>query len=1195
MRHRISERIISVLLVIVMVVGMMPATAYARTVLPQTGTGTINLVMTLDGILTWDSVPGADSYYFTITDGSSTWYVDESYTSTSFNFIENFDSRKIDSGLYRINLRANGSGVYDITGELIYYYVSPYDKLEAPANLRWEGTTAKWDAVSNATGYTVYLYKASGTQYSSYKIDGNTNTSKDFSDVYGLNSGWWFKVEATSTATAPETIYRDSNMNESPKQCQSRENAAQTVSGNINLQMSSDGILTWDSIPGATDYYFTIGNVGSTYYFDSNYDDTSLNFLENFDSRKMDSGVYKLSVKANGSGDVYNKSGVLTYYYVSPYNKLEAPTNLRWEGTTAKWDAVPYATGYTVYLHQASGTQYASYKIDGNANTSKDFSGVSGLSGGWWFEIEATSTAVTPDTIYRDSDRNESPKTSKMSSITYAINCFAYDINNMEFAGGTVSVETDMDASDGTVVYGTASEKTIARIEAVADEGYEFVEWRKASPDNPSAMISKNENHALLAMEEMWLYAVFQEEGTETIFPAGAGYSASNPAKCSTYEEFKYAMEHEDISYVSLGNVDEILPELEGDELIYAINVKGTKTLYLLGQVVFSAPVNGKTYDSLLQVGTGSSLNIRGTGNLTFEAVGTATANAVIRNQGGDVCMYSGGLNGAYNTATYGIAIWQEYGNLTIYDGSIRNECAAPHYMASSSATYPVYLMGGTTQIYGGDFYSNGYITGNTEYYGLAIKNGADVNIYGGTFQGIMLGAGARLGNYIAEGYVVTYNGEKINPANYNSIPGTVEIQVFREVSKADVNINSPTAGNSVYNKVYGVPDGCYVHTVLWYEDGECIDSHDNFTAGKSYRVEIYLMVEDGVKFADPMTSATINYDEDTTVAANGNDAKKSIVLSLDMGICPATVPKVELTITAPKEGNKPSYTVGCGNDTYYAVGGSSNYTEYRKWMMSSDGDDWWEINESHTFLSGYYYKLYVDIRTRDDYEFPVYDNGITIMPYVTATVNGHTANVIKAYEQDPGRYITVEYDFGECNDSMVESIIVIDVKQPVAGECPTYLCSTLGSGYKINTDKNVYYDAYWLNPAEKWYYIKNGIGWYDLTENDWVYEHETFIAGHEYQINVYLVTKDGYGFAHDKYYAPKVTATVNGESADICISGSDCTWSQQVTCGFTCEEQEMVMGTITSFGSDTDDIIVQLIPKGLTEVAYETYVSGTL
>jgi hypothetical protein len=66
-------------------------------------------------------------------------------------------------------------------------------------------------------------------------------------------------------------------------------------------------------------------------------------------------------------------------------------------------------------------------------------------------------------------------------------------------------------------------------------------------------------------------------------------------------------------------------------------------------------------------------------------------------------------------------------------------------------------------------------------------------------------------------------------------------------------------------------------------------------------------------------------------------------------------------------------------------------------------------------------------------------------------------------------------------------------------------------TGYHVDTTKNSYYDAYWA--GEKWYYIKNGIAWWDVTDGgyDYVYENDVFQAGHQYQCEVYVCTDDGY------------------------------------------------------------------------------------
>ena len=171
-------------------------------------------------------------------------------------------------------------------------------------------------------------------------------------------------------------------------------------------------------------------------------------------------------------------------------------------------------------------------------------------------------------------------------------------------------------------------------------------------------------------------------------------------------------------------------------------------------------------------------------------------------------------------------------------------------------------------------------------------------------------------------------------------------------------------------------------------------------------------------------------------------------------------------------------------------------------------------------------------------------------------SVNGYYARVIKAYDQDPSTYITVEYNFGMCNDSVVENITVVDVTEPVAGEYPSYTYNILGSGYQMDTSKNAYLDDYWNNPQQNPYYVKSGISWWDVTDGgyDYVYENETFIPGHQYQCKVYLKVEDGFEFAYNNG-TPTVTATMNGNTAETTMYGSGLQWEQQVTYTFTCSQ----------------------------------------
>ncbi len=281
---------------------------------------------------------------------------------------------------------------------------------------------------------------------------------------------------------------------------------------------------------------------------------------------------------------------------------------------------------------------------------------------------------------------------------------------------------------------------------------------------------------------------------------------------------------------------------------------------------------------------------------------------------------------------------------------------------------------------------------------------------------------------------------------------------------------------------------------------------------------------------------------------------------------------EIGLTVTVPKEGQLPSYTVGTESVAYFAMGGNIDYTQYRFWFVSDNGTDNWKLIDKNTpFVAGKYYKFVVEMQTKSQYEFPSYNGA----PNFWAKVNGDYVMPQKTYGMDPSHYVTVSYEFGVCNDSMIENIVIDNVTTPVAGEKPTYTATVRGSGYYINTDKNVYYDAYWKNPPEKWYYIKNGIGWFDMTKGDWVYENETFIPGHEYQVNVYLKTDDGYEFKLSKWLDIEFTASVNGFAAEG-INNSDSRTQQTISTTLACEGKKlstvMVNGLATPKAGETPD-----------------------
>ena len=560
-------------------------------------------------------------------------------------------------------------------------------------------------------------------------------------------------------------------------------------------------------------------------------------------------------------------------------------------------------------------------------------------------------------------------------------------------------------------------------------------------------------------------------------FPAGAGSSAKNPAVCHSYWEFKYAMENKDIRFVALGDVNETMPVGE-EGLVTAIHVNGIKSLNLLGDAIFTAPVsNTTTYAALLHTEQNDTLNISGAGSLTFKAVANNSYNAVIYNQGGSVNISGGTLIGSYNTAVYGKAIWQSYGELRISGGQFFAENALAPLSLPGPKT-AVDLEGGQTWIQGGTFKTENVIDTIDLPYGLEIGQNATVDLSGGTFHGILLPTSSTpLANYMDEGlYTPLSNESWFNPGSEYSQEYTQAGKVVRIawlINHVDVYINAPAAGVDITENYFNIPtSGCQVtmYYPQWYKNGEPV-TYGTFEAGASYKVVVQIDAKAnyGAEFTNDVTAAINNQSVEV-------DRKSGhwIEVEYDFGECPATISDVELNVTAPKEGNTISYSVTDSSDAYGAVGSGNTITNYRAWYVSDDGSNYTRMSQGDKFVAGKYYKFSTWVRTADGYEFPLYDNGVSIVPNVSATVNGYYANVTKAYDQDPTRVIVVEYDFGMCNDSVIEQITVVDVTEPVAGAYPSYTYNILGSGYQMDTSKNAYLDVYWKNPSEKWYYVKN-------------------------------------------------------------------------------------------------------------------------
>ena len=449
----------------------------------------------------------------------------------------------------------------------------------------------------------------------------------------------------------------------------------------------------------------------------------------------------------------------------------------------------------------------------------------------------------------------------------------------------------------------------------------------------------------------------------------------------------------------------------------------------------------------------------------------------------------------------------------------------------------------------------------------------------------------------LGEGYDSNYSVETYSPYGGKTIrlKYTFVSKKPNTVDSADIYINSPVDKQMPsFTELYNVPEYCYT-VVAWYKNGVAMNPYgeEPFEAGASYKVEIdfyiYSKYKNRLTATPNLKTAKINGNNATVSAPEGHTYNDGFTLTYNFGKCPAVINNVALTVNAPVEGQTVSYNAVTESNAYAIKGDiGSTRSDYMKWFVSNDGINYTEMKSSDKFAAGKYYKLYIDVYTKGNYIFAIDSSGATLQPGISASVNGFEASVIKAYDQNPDEWVTVIYDFGICNDSIIEEIKIINVEEPVAGELPSYTYNVLGSGYSMNTSKNAYYDDWQHN--RKLYYIKNGIGWYDLTKNDWVYENEAFIGGHDYQACVYLTANDGFTFWHDKNYQMLFTATINTKAAQGNTTTSQGLVEQRITASFPCAAKEISHISINCLDApkvgNTPDYAVELGDSDYYELA---------
>ena len=399
-----------------------------------------------------------------------------------------------------------------------------------------------------------------------------------------------------------------------------------------------------------------------------------------------------------------------------------------------------------------------------------------------------------------------------------------------------------------------------------------------------------------------------------------------------------------------------------------------------------------------------------------------------------------------------------------------------------------------------------------------------------------------------------TYDSEGIYDSNGNPAK---EVEIYGIMDSMEIEMHKPVAGMKPVSDIRALvgvlplPSNCRLSEIKWYENDNRMTEDMVFTAGNTYSAEVVIYTTNYFRFPGGYMGK-VNGKSVSTGLSNHN---MTIHLRPNFGTCPKAIEEVALNIAAPVDGEKPATAVTDSSSAYYVP---ANSVEWE--VFSSQTQLYNPMSTTSTFIGGRHYKVSFDVVANSGYAFPVeLVKAYEINSCVTATVNGKPAYVYAVEEASTSK-IRVSMEFGECNATIIKNIR-IEVTPPKAGEHPDYTARVLGTGYSINTSKNSYYDAYWAN--QKWYYVKNGVSWWDVTDGgyDYVYDKDVFLPGHKYQCEVHVKTDQGYEFLMNTKTEPPTVpyVIVNGNpGAHTTLYGSGLNFEQEVKYVFNCSMQSL-------------------------------------
>ena len=470
-------------------------------------------------------------------------------------------------------------------------------------------------------------------------------------------------------------------------------------------------------------------------------------------------------------------------------------------------------------------------------------------------------------------------------------------------------------------------------------------------------------------------------------------------------------------------------------------------------------------------------------------------------------------------------------------------------------------------------------------------------------------------------GYMGKVNGKSVSTglSNHNM---TIHLRPNfgtcpKAIEEVALNIAAPVDGEKPATAVTDSSSAYYVpaNSVEWEVFSSQTQLYNpmsttsTFIGGRHYKVSFDVVANSGYAFPVELVKA-YEINSCVTATVNGKPAyvyaveeasTSKIRVSMDFGECNDTIIEyIRIEVTPPKAGEHPDYTARVLGTGYSINTSKNSYYDAswanQKWYYVKNGVSWWdvtdggykEVYDKDVFLPDHKYQCEVHVKTDDGYEFLM--NTKTeppTVPYVI--VNGNPGAHTTLYGSGLNFEQEVKYVFN-CSRQSLSEVGVIELSQPLAGGTPDYIATTL---------------------APHLYDIKS-ITWYDALGEE-LPANATFIAGMVYRVAVKIEPIEVQGKKAASFNS-NAEASLNGNQLDM-ISYSNANKedveelfshayyenNQSIYLYYTFKPAPRpaagytVSGTATSFGSNTDDVTIQLIKSGASEASYETVVKGKI